>query len=217
MNLSVCILTHNRPVLFRRAISSLLKNKSTYDFEIIVNNDTSDIEEVYSDDITVRYMYESCHDISNIYEMLLDVSSSDYIYYLEDDDYIKPTFFDQIDFDYDINHMQYTSLPHIQHLGVKHAIEIQKLNAHKKDVHTYAEFLDGYNNEYFQLGQILFNKHKIIQFPKGNNIHNDFKLFTGFAPDTTIKYIDKQTWVQTTDGGDNISFEHLNTDDRFKK
>ena len=73
-----------------------------------------------------------------------------------------------------------------------------------------------FDDEEFQLGQILFKKNKLKKFPEGNNIHNDVELFKQLAnAGCSFKYIDKQTWVQTTDGKDNISFPNFNKDERF--
>ena len=47
MKLSILILTHNRPKLFKRCIKSVIKNLPDFDIEILVNNDSNDIEEVY--------------------------------------------------------------------------------------------------------------------------------------------------------------------------
>ena len=45
MRLSILILSHNRPYLFRRCLESVLKQLQD-DIEVIVNNDTQDIEEI---------------------------------------------------------------------------------------------------------------------------------------------------------------------------
>ena len=64
MLLSILILTHNRPTLFKRCISSVIDNfiESQFDIEVIVNNDTRDITEVYDDRFDIRYMYECDND-----------------------------------------------------------------------------------------------------------------------------------------------------------
>jgi hypothetical protein len=112
--------------------------------------------------------------------------------------------------------MLYTSVDHITYHGPKEAIKRQRLNKHLIDVTDYKMFIDNFNDEYFQLGQILFRKNCINRFPVGNNIRNDYVLFSEcINVDSTIKYIDRQLWTQTTDGKDNISFEELNTDERF--
>ena len=76
------------------------------------------------------------------------------------------------------------------------------------------------------------HKHKIILFLSSmrsfkeeiksknfkiiyKDINNDFNLFQQFNKASSIKYINRQLWTQTTDGGDNISFDDLNTDRRF--
>ena len=112
--------------------------------------------------------------------------------------------------------MLYTSVDHITYYGLHEAIKRQKLNKQLINVTSYKAFIDSFNDKYFQLGQILFRKGCVQCFPTGNNIRNDYTLFSECIDvDSTIKYIDRQLWVQTTDGKDNISFEELNKDERF--
>ena len=58
-------------------------------------------------------------------------------------------------------------------------------------------------------------KNGIKYWPTEDNIFNDYKIFKSLELETII-YISKPLWVQTTDGGDNISFKTLNKDIRFK-
>jgi glycosyltransferase involved in cell wall biosynthesis len=214
MKLSICILTHNRPELFTRAINSILSNHPDVDYEIRINNDSRDITEIPGDNI--YYSYYKDKDLSNVYRYLFDSSVGEYIYYLEDDDYIHPTFFNNLNFEYDINYMLYTSVDHITYYGPKQAIKRQRLNRHLMNVTDYKTFIANFNDKYFQLGQILFRKDCIEEFPSGNNLNNDYILFSEcINVNSTIKYIDRQLWTQTTDGKDNISFEELNKDERF--
>lgn len=216
MKLSVLIPTHNRPKLFIRAISSVLVNLPEYDMEIIVNNDTSDIDEIHDNRTSIKYHYYKNDDLSRVYKRLLDIASGEYVYYLEDDDYIKPSFFDHLDLTVDINYMEYISEPVIRELGPVNAIKKISINRdinHNNDAKT---FVDLFNDEEFQLGQILFRKQMVRSFPTGNNIYNDLNLFKHIAVrGASFKYIDKQPWIQTTDGQDNISFPELNSDARF--
>ena len=65
----------------------------------------------------------------------------------------------------------------------------------------------------------MFKKKLLDQniFPKGNWINNDIAVFKRLNRiGTSIKYITKQLWIQTTDGNDNISFDDLNKDERFR-
>lgn len=214
LKLSICILTHNRPILFKRCINSILNNLPTYNIEILVNNDSNDIQEIFSDKINIKYFYKKNNDLSKIYKLLFDKSSGDFIYFLEDDDYLHNIFFNYIDFKFDINYFLYTSKDHIAHYGISQAINLQNLNKHLLKEVSFNKFITHYDDTYFQLSQILFRKNIVSKFPKGNNIKNDYKLFKS-CKNSTIKYIDKQLWVQTTDGKDNISFDNLNKDKRF--
>ena len=55
--LSILILTHNRPLLFERCINSVLRNLPNYEIEILVNNDTNDIKEIYSDKVSIKFIF----------------------------------------------------------------------------------------------------------------------------------------------------------------
>jgi glycosyltransferase involved in cell wall biosynthesis len=214
MKLSICLPTHNRPKLFTRAIKSILSTDPDFEYEIRVNNDSCDITEIPGEHI--HYTYYKDTDLSNIYKHLFDTSTGEYIFFLEDDDYIHPSFFSSLDFEYDINYILYTSIDHIEHYGPHEAINRQLLNKHLTSVTKYSEFIDTYDDMYFQLSQIVFKKDVVLKFPDGNNINNDYKLFSEcINKESTIKYIGKQLWIQTTDGLDNISFEELNKDERF--
>lgn len=216
MKISICIPTHNRPRLFNRAIESVLSLKTDHDLEIWVNNDSNDITELYSDSAQIYYSYYQNDDLSQIYKKLLNNASGDYVYFLEDDDYLNNNFFDKLDLNYDINYMLYTSIPHINEVGVKGMLERQHINDHLLDVTCHNKFIDMYDDTYFQLGQIIFRKDKVVNFPEGNCLNNDYIFFNCcFHVNTTIKYINKQLWTQTIDGNDNISFDRLNNDDRF--
>jgi glycosyltransferase involved in cell wall biosynthesis len=58
MKLSILILTHNRPILFKRCINSVLNNLPNFDIEILVNNDSKDITEIYHDNVNIFYYYK---------------------------------------------------------------------------------------------------------------------------------------------------------------
>ena len=218
MKLSILILTHNRPELFTRSINSILQILPNYDIEILVNNDTKDIEEVYHDDVCIKYYYEQRQDLSDIYKLLYDNATGEFIYFLEDDDYLKSNFFAGLDFKYDINYLEYMSEPLIQDIGPMCQFKrLTAANRHLLSITSLSLFLDKYNDRDFQLGQIIFKKKLISTFPVGNHINNDVQLFRELGnKDTTIKYIPGQRWVQTTAGGDNISFDNLNKDERFR-
>ena len=96
MKLSILILTHKRPKLFKRCIESVLTNCDDYNIEIIVNNDSNDIEEIYNENIKIKYFY--CKDtLKNIYLKLINLSKYEKVFFLEDDDYITSNFFKNVD------------------------------------------------------------------------------------------------------------------------
>ncbi len=216
MKISILILTHNRPTLFTRAITSVLDNLPKCKLEILINNDTSDIVKIYNDQVPIKYYNYQNNDLSHIYKFLLEKSVGEFVYYLEDDDYLRPIFFSNLDFSYDINYMEYISEPLIRELGVYNSIK--KISKNRNCVHKNLaqNFVEQFDPEEFQLGQIVFRRTLVNKFPTGNLLNNDYNLFSEIAkPGVTFKYIDTQTWIQTTDGRDNISFPSLNVDKRF--
>lgn len=216
MKLSILILTHNRPLLFERCINSVLKNLPNYDIEILVNNDSNDISEVYSDEVNISYYYKKAEKLTDIYKFLFDKSNGEYIFYLEDDDYIKSIFFDYLDFNYDVNFLNYISKDIL--MGKKNITSYYNrfFKQHKplSKINNLTDFLDKYNAKDFQFSQIVFRKKGIKYWPKEDNILNDYIIFKSLELET-ILYISKPLWVQTTDGKDNISFKNFNNDKRF--
>lgn len=196
--LSILILTHNRPLLFKRCVESILKHKKNF-VEILVNNDTDDIEE--SSDY--KLFHKKSDNLSDLYEFLFDSASGEYIYFLEDDDYITDDFFENIDFLSDLYYMNFVS--HDIRLTLerrKNKFDLEKIN------------------DKFQLSQILFKKKFVTEFPFGNNLDNDWVLFNNILTNINqnngiIRVIEKYMWVQTTDGKDNISFPKYNKDKRW--
>ncbi len=206
--ISILILTHNRPLLFKRCINSILKQNTNIQYEILVNNDTCDISEIYHPSISIKYFYEQRDDLSKIYEFLFNESKYPYVFYLEDDDYMLPDFFKYIDFTSDINFCEYVSHPHISYEGINIALYRQKINRKYSHYKTAEQFIKDADMEYFQLSQLCCWKKKLLlDFPTGNNIHNDLVLFKYISKNAeSFNYIAKKLWVQTTHGGDNISF-----------
>ena len=214
VDISVLIPTHNRPVLFERAIRSVFDVKTDLNLEIIVNNDTRDICEV-TGNIPVTYMYTQHEDLSRIYEGLIGNATGRMVCFLEDDDYMLPNYFDGIARD-DVYYIEYISNPLIQEIGITQHMKRMNVNRSVMKCDTLSQFVETGDFRDFQLGQIVFNPNLITRFPTGNNIKNDFELFCNIANNTkTFKYLIGPRWVQTTDGNDNISFDNLNTDERF--
>lgn len=210
MKLSILILTHNRPELFKRAINSVLDNLPPYGIEILVNNDTEDIIEIYDERTTIKYFYHKDKSLASLYKVLFDEASGQFIYYLEDDDYLTSKFFDTANLDYDINFMEYIRSPefiqtHIQQFGIPRACKF----ARKNPAPTLREFLDINTLIDFQLSQILFRKSKLGDFYKlitdPNYIKNDENLLHSLDLDSTLYYNSNRCWVQTSDGQDNLT------------
>ena len=217
MKLSILILTHNRPLLFKRCIYSVLNNLPNYNIEILVNNDSNDITEVYSDKININYFYKKNKKLTDTYKFLYDKSKGEYIFYLEDDDYIKSDFFKFLNFNYDINFLNYLSKDILS--SKKNLLSYYKRFFIKfkplSKITNLSKFIDKFEPVDFQLSQIVFKKNGIKYWPTEDNIFNDYKIFKSLELETII-YISKPLWVQTTDGKDNISFKTLNKDIRFK-
>lgn len=184
MKLSILIPTHKRPGLFNRCILSALKNIPD-GVEIIVNNDSHDIYEVQHPQ--VKYFYNEFEHLTGVYESLLNSASGEFIYYLEDDDYITDSFYEVLNYldGYDVVSGLY-----------------------------YPSWNDNWiakcaKSEVLQLGQFIMRRDKVMQweFPKDSCIHNDRKLVKFLLDNGANNLIlPKVFYIQTTDGGDNISF-----------
>lgn len=181
MKISFLVLTHNRPELFKRCINSLLNQIPVgLEIEILVNNDSHDIEEIFSN--TIKYYYNQ-FSLGEIYKFLFSKAKGEFIYFLEDDDYLLSNFFTKIDLNYDLNYGNYAKVD-----------TRPRKNYFEKD---------------FQFGQILFKKNLITldEFPCTDDLDNDYKLFKLLKIKTKNIYQTKKYFFrQTTDGGDNISF-----------
>lgn len=187
MKLSVLILTHNRPKLFERCIQSVLLNKPVW-AEILVNNDTSDITEI---DGATYYYEKNYDDISKTYQYLFDVARGEYIYYLEDDDFVVSNFWDIISNDLSSNNNNNNLM--YQYVPENNMNLYFERFIHNPDI-----------NRHFQLGQIVFRKDDLDVFPKGNSIHNDWVLKESLKSECVS--IPKPIFVQTLDSGNNMSF-----------
>ena len=154
IDLSILILTHNRPKLFERSLNSIL-SYLTPKIEVIVNNDSSDIKEI--ENTNVNYYYEKFNNISSVYEFLFLKSKGKYIYFLEDDDYLRKQFFEQ-SFDADIIAGNYCPT-------YKPDNTFEIINLFKDEViHDKCEFLNKLNLEHLQLGQFIFKRSVIEDF-----------------------------------------------------
>lgn len=207
MDLSILILTHNRPKLFDRCIKSLKNielNTTGINYEILVNNDSGDIP--VSNDY--KLYNKKSDDLSDLYYLLYKESRGKYIYFLEDDDIILKSFCnvikDTIVNDYDLAYCNFLKV-YNQSRGLNLKDNLIDFNIVENQDFFYE----------FQLSRCIFKKSKILKFPKGNNIFNDYILFKNIKT-KYIKTYRSCIYKQTIDGNDNISFKSLNKDSRFK-
>jgi glycosyltransferase involved in cell wall biosynthesis len=200
--LSFLILTHNRPLLFKRGINSILQFEFPFEIEILVNNDSNDIQEIKSDTVPIIYSYIQSDNLSDIYKYLFIQARGEYIYYLEDDDYLLNGFlkvFMLID-TYDLIYCKYRPEKIDDYLKIKFQKEPEV------------------KNDLFQLSQIIFKKELLDLniFPKTNDINNDWKLYQSLKNNSlSFYFLNKEIFRQTCDGNDNISFKELCNDTRF--
>lgn len=211
MNLSILILTHKRPKLFERCIKSVIENHKKYNIEILVNNDSNDINEIYDKKIKIRYFYHK-DTLKEIYLKLINLSKYNKVYFLEDDDYINSNFFDKINLKYDLNFIEYKKdKKFISKYINENSMKDFVLSSCKKPYSYYSDFIKNNNFIDFQLSQIIFDK-KIIdynlikKFIKDDNyVENDEIFFLKCLKNCKINYIKDPCFIQTTDGNDNIS------------
>lgn len=202
MKLSILILTHCRPNLFKRCLESVLKQIKP-GVEILVNNDSCDIEEIKHPQ--VKYFYYKPASLCEIYKFLLIMAQGDYVYYLEDDDYLATDFLEQ-DLCADLivgNYCPKYKTPNM----------LTFMTLYKNEYKTTKDFLSNLNTTHLQLSQHIFKRHHISNFAflNDNNIHNDIKLVIHAAFQArSIKTVNKIFYYQTIDGGDNISFPESN-------
>lgn len=199
MRLSILILTHNRPTLFQRCIQSVLKDIPN-DVEVIVNNDSCDIVEIPHP--SVSYYYNKYEHLSDIYKFLLQQASGEYVYYLEDDDYLVKHF----DTAGDLLVGNYMPMYDCFY-------RLDAMTRYKNNTMNGRQFLRIMNSFTLQLSQFVFKKSIIdgFTFPADSNVYNDEKLVR-YACNQKINVVTKSIvlYYQTIDGGDNISFPKYN-------
>jgi glycosyltransferase involved in cell wall biosynthesis len=200
MKISVLLLTHNRPLLFKRCIDSLLHNLPD-SIEILVNNDSSDIVPVIHPQVS--YFYFSDDSLSSVYKFLFDKASNEYIFFLEDDDFLVPDFWSNLSSSFDHSDLFYMNF-------ITEKISDQ--------VFPFQFKIESENN-LFQLSQLIFKKNTVSSFPSIDHLHNDWFLFQNILSNisfSNIKLISIPMFAQTVDGKDNISFKQYCSDIRFK-
>jgi glycosyltransferase involved in cell wall biosynthesis len=171
----------------------------TSDVEVIVNNDSMDILEINHPQVT--YYYNKTDTLCGVYQLLLSAAQGEYVYFLEDDDYLVEGFFDQV-LDADLiagNYCPRYETPNM----------LTFMTLYKDAWLTPKEFMDSVNIEHLQLSQHIYKRSVIcdFNFPNDGDIHNDIKLTMHAASKaSSIKTLSKVLYYQTIDGGDNISF-----------
>jgi len=162
MKLSILVLTHKRPEMFEQCLNSILRMKFNFDFEILVNNDSRDIIPIT--DSRIKYSNVFSNDISDLYKHLYDKAQGEYIYFLEDDDFLLPGFQNYVN--KNINNSDL-------HLGLFNS-NLEEIRV--KNLQSFLDWRRGeYRTDHFQLSQMLFKKTE-LKWPKGNRISNDESL-----------------------------------------
>lgn len=199
--LSVLIPTHNRPDLFQRCLHSVLSQiPNDLDIEIIVNNDSNDIIEIVDD--RVQYYYEHFEHLSYVYHFLLHKSEGEYVYFLEDDDYLAKDFFKKVPLTGNLIVGNYMPCHDKENL-------LQYSMMYLNENVSSDKFIEKLDRQRLQLGQHIFRRKTIIDFnfPNDSNISNDVNLVIHAANKAKrVNTINKVIYYQTQDGGDNISF-----------
>lgn len=196
MKLSILIPTHNRPKLFERCIRSVIDNCPN-DVEIIVNNDSNDIKEIKNNNIIYYY---NKFQLTDIYKFLVQKAQGDFVYFLEDDDYLSPNFYnkikDELKSENDLIIGKYYSCDRSKEIN-DNLLRVQ---------HIKKEF--NIEDEMFQLGQVIFKRDifKNFKWFSDNDIHNDYKMTKYFLKKYKYIELNKIFYIQTDDGKDNISF-----------
>ena len=199
MKLSILIPTHARANLFWRCLDSA-RPLLDGNVEIIVNNDSNDIvPKDYHPNIS--YYFSKFDNLSQVYEFLLNKATGEYVYFLEDDDYLNDSFY-SIPLEGDIIAGNYCPT-----YETPNKLEFMRL--FKDGVVNANHFANILNFEHLQLGQFIFKRNVIkdFVFPMDSNVHNDIKLVLHASKNSEhVHTTSKVFYYQTIDGGDNISF-----------
>ena len=197
MKLSILIPTHNRPKLFERCIRYVIDNCPS-DVEVIVNNDSNDINEIKNNN-NIKYYYKKLQ-LTDIYKFLVQKAHGDFVYFLEDDDYLSPNFYSKIkDFlnsENDLIIGKYYSCDK----SIDISDDVLRIQHLRKDFCI--------EDEMFQLGQVIFKRSlfKDFEWFKDNDNHNDYKMTKYFLEKYKYIIVNRVFYIQTDDGKDNISF-----------
>lgn len=186
-------------------MESVLFQLQDCEVEVIVNNDSNDIMEWKHPQI--QYYYEQGETLSDVYKFLLSKATGEYVYFLEDDDFLVADFVETLTFRGDVIAGNYMPT-----WNEKYAIQCSTMYG-TKTFKSPIDFIKATSIDDLQLSQYVFKRSCISEFPfpKDNNIHNDINLLLYAIKDSKdMRTTKKVFFYQTTDGGDNISFPETN-------
>lgn len=237
--INICILTHNRPQLFKRCIDSVNKNlktlntlqKLSFNFIVLCDDGSVNSRQVKLDSDRFTFIaQDEPEDIAENYKRLFEESlktKDAFTYYLEDDDYLlNGALISLFDAAQDINRKTKSDnyLFNYAHgygkefdANYVNNFHFLKFNNFDGRIFEVKEFLKKYDDRHFQLGMLLFKNSSldIEKFPKGNWIENDYILFENLKGDVkcSSKKLYQQGWNEK--GTVNIS-DSKNKDSKFK-
>lgn len=204
--INVCILTHGRPQLFKRCINALNMNlatlstlqKTRVNFIILCDDGSVNERQVKLQSDNVKFIaVDEPEDIADNYKRLFreskTTSEDDYTYFMEDDDFLlggslkimlnmiwdmsKKDKADNFLFKY--NHGYGKEFDN----NFTNRFKFLKINNFNGRTYKIEDFLKVYDDEHYQLGMLLFKNSclKMLDFPKGNYLENDFEIFKALS------------------------------------
>lgn len=197
VKLSFLVLTHKRPEQFKRCIESILQYQFPFDIEILVNNDSNDIEEIQHP--LISYFYFSSPDLSELYKFLYNKASGEYVFYLEDDDILLDGFYRHFSENIDKANLHFCLFDT--------SLRILKL----KIIESFLRWRKDQSSplQDFQLSQMLFKKIPNLEFPSGNDVTNDKALFYNvYRHYNNVMFSTEEIHYKHI-GHDNLSKEYL--------
>ena len=226
---SILIPTHNRDIF--ETLKSIAAVEIPFKYEVLINDDSKTYSKKKIQEyakkfrLPLRLLRATCYDITGIYKSLLREAKGEYLYYLEDDDFLMAPFVQALKTMVEKG----IDLMYCNYFGYENPV----LEFNKTTVYTgsceyktkitpsrriepspieytvnsgFVKFFESYNHyDKFQLGRIIFKKSICKLFPRKNNVLNDWHLFRHLRPEVfaTSEYIIYKQNVN----GDNISFE----------
>lgn len=164
-----------------------------YNIEIIIRCDDGTVTDDDIPELDYITLYQAPKDLNGMYKELYDKSTGDYIYYLEDDDYLLPHFSKCVDWMFKDNCLLVGLYKSVNKKINK--LQIAEYNNKKKDPYFYVP-------DYFQLGQMIFSRDMVDEFPREYHNENDEFLLSNIlenAPISDTKYIMNYIFAQGVD------------------